>query len=221
MTGRGAARPPASPVRPIGGLAVRYLIDGYNLMFAGGLLGKRFGPDGFRKVRTRFLNDLAAALGPVDASQTVVIFDASAAPGDVPKKTNHKGIGVLFAVDDENADARIELLIAEHSAPKGLTVVSSDRRIRQAATRRRARSVSADDFWVTLDALKRKPRLTEAPVPATTVPKLSEAESVYWQNEFAGLDALPETQQALNDGPVMITDAEIAAIEREIEREGR
>lgn len=202
---------------------MRYLIDGYNLMFAGGLLGKKFGPDGFRKVRTRFLNDLAATLGPVEAAQTVVIFDASESPGDVPKRATHKGIGVVFAVDDENADARIELLIAEHSAPKGLTVVSSDRRIRQAATRRRATSVSADDFWVTLDALKRKPRVVEAPAPvaASAGPVLTEAESAFWQNEFAGLDALPETLQALGDGPAMITDAEIAAIEREIEREGR
>ena len=46
---------------------MRTLIDGYNLMYALGLLGKRHGPDGFRKVRTRFLNDLAGALGAIAA----------------------------------------------------------------------------------------------------------------------------------------------------------
>jgi len=126
---------------------MRHLIDGYNLMYALGLPGKRQGPDGFRKLRTRFLNDLAAALGPVAAHQTTVVFDASDPPGHLPRQSLHKGITVVFAVDDENADERIERLIAAHSSPKLLTVVSSDQRIRQAATRRKARAVTAEVFW--------------------------------------------------------------------------
>ncbi len=59
---------------------MRYLIDGYNLMYAGGLLGKKLGPERFRKARLRFLNDLAATLGAIDAHQTTVVFDASDAP---------------------------------------------------------------------------------------------------------------------------------------------
>src|SRR3954467_12446391 len=104
---------------------MRTLIDGYNLMYALGLLGKRLGPDGFRKVRTRFLNDLAAALGAVEAHQTTVVFDAADPPGHLPRESTFKGITVVFAVDDDDADERIERLIAAHSAPKGLTVVSS------------------------------------------------------------------------------------------------
>ena len=55
---------------------MRTLIDGYNVMFAAGLMARRFGPDGFRKVRQRFLNDLAATLDPVEAHLTTVVFDA-------------------------------------------------------------------------------------------------------------------------------------------------
>ncbi len=43
---------------------MRLLIDGYNVMFAQGLVGKRYGIDHFRKARTHFLNKLADAAGP-------------------------------------------------------------------------------------------------------------------------------------------------------------
>src|SRR5207302_1583757 len=112
---------------------MRILIDGYNLMYALGLPGKRHGPDGFRKVRTRFLNDLAAALGAVAAHQTTVVFDASHSPVHLPRESIYKGMTIVYAVDDDSADERIEQLIAAHSAPKLLTVVSTDHRIRQAA----------------------------------------------------------------------------------------
>ena len=201
---------------------MRVLIDGYNVMFANGLLGKRLGPDGLRKIRHRFLNDLADALGPLDALETTVVFDAAQAPPGMPKQTPHKGLLVVFAVDDENADARIEHLIAKHSHPKGLTVVSSDRRIRQAATRRKARPVTAEAFWGELDARKRRkvPPPIDPPKPSLA-PQVSAEESAYWQREFRGVDAMPETREAFSPESAMLTDDDIARIEREIEREFR
>ncbi len=198
---------------------MRILIDGYNLMYAGGLLGKKFGPDGFRRIRTRFLNDLADALGPLDAPRTTVVFDASAAPGDRPRSSTHKGIAVVFAVENDCADERIEELIAAHSAPRTLTVVSSDRRIRQAATRRKAQAVTADDFWVKLDALKarRPPRPEPPPTPVDRPPTAEEA--AYWAHEFRDLDHNPETRDALNADRPYLTDEEIAEIERQVEGE--
>ncbi len=202
---------------------MRYLIDGYNVMYEGGLLNKRLGPDGFRRVRTRFLNDLAAALGPFDARETTVVFDAATAPVDAPRETRHQGISVIYAVDDENADARIEQLIAGHSAPKSLSVVSTDRRVRQAATRRKARSVSADAFWVELSA--RRQRKARQPVPTAPSPDrprgrvVDADESAFWLHEFRGLDCQAETHAALNNAPPLLTDAEVAEIEREVDRE--
>jgi predicted RNA-binding protein with PIN domain len=200
---------------------MRFLIDGYNLMFARGLLGKRLGADGFRKARTRFLNELADGLGAPDAHLSTVVFDAAAPPGDFPRQTSHKGITVVFAVDDENADARIERLIAEHSAPKGLTVVSSDNRIRQAASRRRARVLSADEFLGLLDTRKQgRPAAPVPPDPEQVRDKaLSERESAYWLDEFRDLQEQPETRAALGNDIGVPTDAEIAEIEREVERE--
>lgn len=199
---------------------MRTLIDGYNVMHAGGLMDKKFKPDGFRQARARFLNDLASALGAVDANATTVVFDAASSPPDVPAELRHKGIAVVFAVDDEDADLRIELLIAAHSAPKTLTVVSSDRRIRQAASRRKAITLSADDYWRHIDALKSRPRtLSPPPARPAPAPLLSDRESRYWQHEFRDVIDAPEVHRELNPGSAFLTDEEIAQLEREIELE--
>jgi uncharacterized protein len=202
---------------------MRYLIDGYNLMYAGGLVPPRLGPDGLRRVRTRFLNDLADALGAIDSHQTTVVFDAADAP-DFPHETSHQGLSVVFSVDDENADARIELLIARHATPKALTVVSTDRRVRQAATRRKALSVTAESFWVELDARKERRKTAPSTRPALSERpahrELSAQESAYWLEQFGHLENQPETKKALgDDNNPMISEADIAKIEREVERE--
>ncbi len=200
---------------------MRFLIDGYNLMHTQGLLGRRFGPDGFRKARTRFLNELAEGLGYVDAHLTTVVFDAADPPRELPSQTTHKGISVIYAISHDSADERIEQLIAAHSAPKSLTVVSSDNRIRLAATRRRARVFTADEFLSQLQA-RRRERSQPAP-PGKAEPSrgrtLSEEESAFWQAEFGGLEELPETREAFDNPNGIPTDDEIAEIEREIERE--
>ena len=43
---------------------------------------------------------------------TTVVFDASVHPGDFALDAQYQGLGILFALGDENADARIEQLIA-------------------------------------------------------------------------------------------------------------
>ena len=114
-----------------------WLIDGYNLMHAAGAIDRQeIRRELFQRKRRRFLSELAEALGPKRCQETTVVLDASTPPADFPLEAVHQGLNLIFALGDENADARIETLIAAHSAPKSLTVVSSDRRIRRAAQRR-------------------------------------------------------------------------------------
>jgi uncharacterized protein len=205
---------------------MRWLIDGYNLMHAQGVLtGKVVGRDTFRRLRRWFLNDLADALGAERALETTVVFDASAPPADFTLESVHKGLTVVFALEDENADARIERLVAQHSAPKSLTVVSSDRRIRQAATRRRAKSLTADEFLDLIERLKRRKRVENL---QETVPKtpsldrespLTAEESAYWLDTFRDLDSVPETRAVFAPDSSLLTDEEIAQLQREIDRE--
>lgn len=198
---------------------MRTLIDGYNLMFAAGLMGKRFGPDGFRKARARFLNDLASKLGPVEAHLTTVVFDVRKAPEGLPSESRHKGITTIFAVDDPTADERIDELIRAHSDPKRLTVVSSDNQVRASARRRGATSLTSDDFLDRLDRAGREAS-AQADAPGPEKPTgVSEAEAAYWAREFGEVERSGELRRAFEPDPMFPTDEELARIAREVERE--
>jgi predicted RNA-binding protein with PIN domain len=203
-----------------------WLIDGYNLMHAAGAIGaKELGRQAFQRKRRRFLSELADSLGFDRARETTVVFDANSPPADFSLETSYKGLTLIFALGDENADARIEQLIGHHSAPKALTVVSSDRRVRQAATRRKARAIKADDFLDLVDRWKAhsrqegpsKPDPPSSPVDRNLPPSAEEA--ALWLEEFGYLDESPEAKEAFTPGPQLLTDAEIARIQREIDEE--
>jgi predicted RNA-binding protein with PIN domain len=204
---------------------MRLLIDGYNVMHAGGWLGSKLSRQGFRHARRRFLDELAGALGAELAPEAMVVFDATVPPGDFGVDEKYRSISVVFALGDENADARIEQLIAKNSNPKTLTVVSSDRRVRRAAARRRAHSLTADEFWVKVDKLKERkaarPPADARPTPSRASPqrRSTPEETAFWLEAFGGVTEVEEIGQALASGDSMLTDAEIAELKREIERE--
>jgi len=204
-------------------ISMRLLIDGYNLMYARGLMERKLGPERFRRLRTRFLNDLAAALGPFAANETTVVFDASAPPADLPAETMHKGLSIEFAVSDENADARIEFLIARHPTPKTLSVISSDNRIRQAAAHRKAKTITSEDFLDQLDSREHRKSALPAPLPnpeeTAREQRLTPAETKFWVDIFGDLARDLAKLEASHGKPTLLTDEEIAEIEREIERE--
>jgi hypothetical protein len=126
---------------------------------------------------------------------------------------------------DENADARIELLIAQHTKPKTLTVVSSDHRIRQAASRRRSKSLTSDQFWELIDDLKERGRIklevkpAAPPVPRVHTALPTQDEAAHWIEAFRDVDELPEIQEAISPNDSLLTDADIAEIERQVQRE--
>lgn len=204
-----------------------WLIDGYNLMHAmGAISGKELSREAFRRKRRRFLCELADAIGVEQARETTLVFDANSPPSDFDLETCYEGLTLIFALGDENADARIEQLIAQHSAPKSLTVVSTDHRIRRAANRRKARAMTADEFLDLIERIGRqKPRAsaTEARTSSRTLDRdlpLSADEAAYWLEEFGDLEEEPETREAFEPDSALLTDEEIARIQREIDREG-
>jgi hypothetical protein len=200
---------------------MRTLIDGYNVMFAAGLLGKKFGPDGFRKVRTRFLNDIASKMGPTEAHLTTVVFDAKKVPEGLPATMRHKGITVHFAINNPTADELITEMIKAHSDPKRLIVISSDNQIKTAAKRRKSAIKTADDFLVTLEqAPAKRIEIAKAARPEKPA-SLSESEAAYWAKEFQELDGSKELREAFARDPMFPSDEEMEEIAREIDREFR
>jgi predicted RNA-binding protein with PIN domain len=199
---------------------MRWLIDGYNVMHAAGRLGARLGREGFRRARRRFLDELASIL-PVERDNDVtVVFDASVPPGDFPIASNYRGLNVVFALGDEDADSRIEAIIAHDSSPRTLTVVSSDRRIRQAASRRRAHPLTADEFWDLKDHVRAAPSPPmgpRAPVDRDVPPDADE--SAFWVETFRDAEDVPGAGEVTSPSAAMLTDAEVAEIQRLVDRE--
>src|SRR5262245_56721905 len=176
-----------------------YLIDGYNLLHAMGVLSGRVGPGGLEKARERLLGLLAGGFGD-EAGSVTVVFDAAKAPPHAPAEQKFRGVHVRFAVRQEEADDLIELLLREDSAPRRVTLVSDDHRLQQAARRRACRVQGCEDFREWLDRHRRD---RERPPGAVSEKRerLTEAEMRSWLDEFAGLADDPQFKELFDPFP--------------------
>ena len=114
-----------------------------------------------------------------------IVFDGTG-PRDKSEFDKIDGVEVLFGGLGIDADTIIEGKIKANTAPRQLTVVSSDNRLRRAARARRAISVKSEDFWSGLvKELGRKERVDE---PGGKVNGLSDGETDQWLDYF-GIDA--------------------------------
>jgi len=110
-----------------------------------------------------------------------IIFDGTGPP-DKSRFDNMKKLEVFFAGRGRDADTVIENKIKASTAPKRLTVVSSDRRVLQAARTRKATIIKSNIFWNTLQRqLSRKRTVRE---PAAKRQGLSESETKQWLKFF-------------------------------------
>lgn len=129
-------------------------------------------------------------------SQVMLVCDG-VPPAGVSFPASHRNCRILFAGPGREADALIEELIRENSAPARLLVVSSDRRILKAAKKRRARTLSSPAFLFQLAA----PAGPERPAPADAGPaphkgrELKDGEVRQWIDYFgaeaASMDSPP------------------------------
>jgi uncharacterized protein len=168
--------------------AMRSLIDGYNLMHFLGLVRPR-GPKSLEKSRL----DLQAWLRKTHAKQigdVTVVFDGREATGQPPIQQDHE-LRIHFAIG-ETADDLILELIRREAQPRRLTVVSSDRRIREAARRRECIAWDCSEY---LDWALEQGHEAPRPAPEPEKPALTEEETERWKKEFADLDSDPELRK--------------------------
>ena len=147
---------------------MKFLIDGYNLMHAVGLLRPGLPAGTLERARVRFLNWLADATDGRTVTLRVV-FDAQAAPAASPE-TNHRGVRVRFSFR-RTADDEIEELLAAEPVPARVTVVSNDARVQEAGRRRGTAVQTCEQFvdW-TLEP-DRKPGVHPPGSPAADKPE--------------------------------------------------
>lgn len=154
-----------------------YLIDGYNLLRAVQKMEE------FSELTdVQMCRAVSDYLGCV-RDHGHVIFDGVGPPdksafGGIPR------LEVYFSGESFEADDIIEDKIADNSAPKSLVVISSDRRIRSAAAKRKAVDVSAELFWQTLLSHLEKQANRPAPEPTEKRHGLTDRETELWLDLF-------------------------------------
>lgn len=149
-----------------------FIIDGHNLLYT--IRKTEEGADTLSDVALcRTLSTYFKLTG----EKAEIIFDGTGPPD----KSGFDGISnleVFFAGRGTDTDTVIEGKIRTSTAPKGLTIVSSDRRLRRAARTRRATPVKSEIFWADLQKqLSRKRPVKE---PAAKRRGLSESETKQW-----------------------------------------
>ena len=152
------------------------LIDGYNLLWTVTQTGKTTGlPDDVElcQILGRYLKQIGQS--------GEIIFDGIGPP-DKTGFDNITNLEVFFSGRNSDADTVIEDKIKANSAPKSLTVVSSDRRLRDAAHSRKAASVKSQVFWNDVQKeLSKKEKLDE---PTQKQQGLTEGETQQWLKLF-------------------------------------
>lgn len=162
------------------------LIDGYNLLYAAGMGRATYGPGDLQRCRGRLLRYLFAKLSPAETSRATVIFDARHPPPDLPSQQTISGLKVMFANPGGDADVAITNFLDHHSAPRQLTLVSSDHQLQRAARRCGSKFVDSDVFFEQLEHRHRR-----TPKAAQFDPKedgkLSPAQVAYWMKIFGDI----------------------------------
>jgi predicted RNA-binding protein with PIN domain len=168
------------------------IIDGYNLLNVVGITGRGMGPGGLERARQALLNFLAESLEAKEIAKTIVVFDSREAPWGLPRTVLHRGLSVQYASKYPDADCLIEELIQKESAPRQLTVVSSDHRLQRAARRRRARAVDSDVWYAEILHARRVRQEKSQEAPAQPPVPLLPEDVQYWIEQFGGEAKLEE-----------------------------
>ncbi len=156
-----------------------FIIDGHNLLHS--IREADEGPESISDVQ---LCRIVGRYLKLAGEKGEIIFDGTG-PRDKSEFDNISNLEVLFAGPGTDADTIIEDKIRANTAPKRLTIVSSDRRLRKAAQARKAMAVKSEVFWNNLQKqLSRKKGIRE---PAAKRQGLTESETKQWL-EFFGLE---------------------------------
>ena len=152
------------------------IIDGHNLLHS----INKGGPDSGPISDVRLCQVISRYLKLIDEKGEIV-FDGTG-PRDKSGFDNISNLEVFFAGLRSDADTVIEDKIKASTAPKRLTVVSSDRRLRDAARKRKATVAKSEVFWNNVQKqLSRKNKVKELLAKREG---LSESETDQWLKFF-------------------------------------
>jgi len=153
-----------------------FLIDGYNLLRS---VQKYDAYADLTDVQLcRYLADFLKKV----RDRGTIVFDGIGPP-DKRELMGIRGLEIRFSGEKSDADTYIEWKIQENTAPRRLAVVSSDRRLRDAARRRQAKSVPVDVFWPEMcKVLDSSPKI--APEPREKQKGIADGQVDAWLEYF-------------------------------------
>lgn len=163
------------------------LVDAYNVLHVTGVLPPALaGPDIWGLARL-----VARSRWGAGGARLVCDGAAARGPGRSGEPAGPRTVEVVFAGAGRDADGLIERMLQRESAPRRVTVVSSDRRLRRAARQRRARWMSSEAFLRSVLADLRASR-APGPLAGRPEPPLADGEVARWVREFGvGGDVTP------------------------------
>ncbi len=150
------------------------LLDGNNVLHA--LAGE--GLDATRLALCNYLRETVALRDKVH-----VVFDGPSRGGPRPEDFLPHGIRLTYS-GSTPADRFVIRAIEADSAPRRLTVVSTDRQIRAAARRRRCASLTSEEFSRRLRTEIERPSPATPPEPPEKIEGLSPDQTKSWLEEF-------------------------------------
>jgi predicted RNA-binding protein with PIN domain len=156
-----------------------FIIDGNNLLHSIHKEGAGSGPIsdvGLCRIIGMYLK--------LTGQKGAIIFDGTG-PRDKGGFDNISNLEVFFVGLGTDADTVIENKIGANTAPRRLTIVSSDRRLRKAARARKAISVKSEVFWNSVQKQLSRKKTTKE--PAAKRRGLSDGETKQWL-EYFGLE---------------------------------
>lgn len=158
------------------------LVDGNNLTYAACEL-----EDPERPVGRWALCETLREWARRTRNKVHVVFDGPSPPRGFERQlADDQFVGVSFSGHGRTADAALIEMLNEHSAARRLLVVSSDREIRRAAQRRRAKDIRSDEFWMAVRSTLQRPERTSSE-PGEKRVGLADDEADEWMKLF-GLD---------------------------------
>jgi hypothetical protein len=152
------------------------IIDGHNLLHT---IQKAY--EGFESLTDIRLCGIIDRFLKLTSEKGLIIFDGTG-PRDKERFESFVNLEVFFAGPGHDADTVIEEKISQNTAPRRLTVVSSDRRLRRAAALRRALPVKSQEFWEQVQ--KELSRKRHKPEPGAKREGLTEGETQQWLKFF-------------------------------------
>ena len=155
-----------------------YLVDGYNVYHAARKMA-----DQWSHITTLTLCQWIAQDMQRLNDRAIVVFDGNKLRGQSWEVLPADFVEIRHSGPEQDADSALEDLIQQNTAPRRLTVVSSDNRLRKAARRRRCKLLKAPEYLEELVRRQQTPprRCTE---PIQKRRGLAEGELPEWLERF-------------------------------------